>query len=249
MFQTADDRQQQDGDDCGAQQRERDPEERPDLPRSVHPGRVEQLVGHGRGRIDLHQVDPERVEQRRQDHRPDRVGQVEVGEQDERRDDQRGQRHHHRAQQYREHQPTSPESELCEAVAGEHGQDGGARTAGDGVEQRVADPAEVDALVVGEQLLQVRQQCECLVEPEGAAAAVEQASRVLGAGDEQPPDRDEEVDHQYAQEQVSQDMVAAPRLRAPAVASARGLSANRRVDACCGHVKMLPRLRVKNRKT
>ena len=61
---------------AGRMQRQRHLEEGAELARPVDAGGVEQLVGHRVARVDAHQVDAERVEQRRQDDRPDRVGEA-----------------------------------------------------------------------------------------------------------------------------------------------------------------------------
>ena len=98
----ADDRQQQHRHDRGPQQRQRDLEEGADLAGAVDAGGLEHLVGHGVLRVDPHQVDAERAEQRRQDDGPRRVDDAVLAEQHEGRDDEGGQRHHDRAEDDRE---------------------------------------------------------------------------------------------------------------------------------------------------
>ena len=76
--------------------------------------------------------------------------------------DQRRQGHHDGAQQQREGELAAPEGELREPVAGQHREHRRTHAAGEGVEGRVADPLQVDAAVVGEQLLQVADEVDGL---------------------------------------------------------------------------------------
>ena len=182
----ADHRQQQHGDDAGPHQRQRDPQERAQFAGAVDARGVQQFVRHRARRVDPHQVDGERTEQGRQDHRPDRVGEPDVAHHDEGRDDQRGERDHDRAQDEREDDAAPTEAELREPVAGQHRHDRAADAAGERVQHGVAEPAQVLAVVVGEQVAQVVEQVEA-GEPQGAGAG-EQARGVLGAGHHEPPD-------------------------------------------------------------
>ena len=223
--------QQQHGHHRGPHQRQRDPQEHPQLARAVGARRVEDLGGDRVAGVHVHQVDAERVEQRRQDHRPDRVGEPEPGEHHEGGDHQGGRGHHERAEH--EGEPEAPPGEPVpgEAVPGEDGEDRRADPAHERVQRRVEDPPAVDAAVVGEQLAQVAEVVDAAGEPQGVAAA-EQSRRVLGAVDHDPPERHEEVHDDEAEEHL-QGQVAARR------AAGAG--------AVTGHRKLL-RFRVRNRK-
>ena len=188
------DREQARGHDARRQQGQADLEERAELARTVHAGGLQQLGRDGLLAEDPHQVQAERADQARDDHRPGRVRQAQLGEQEELRDRQRGARHADRADDDREHGLAAREAELGQRVAAHDRQQGRAARAHDHVQDRVQEPAAEDPVLVGEHRHDVVPQVELAAEPQAERAG--EVRLGLGRVDQQVHEREQAVDRE-----------------------------------------------------
>src|SRR6478736_3753516 len=193
-----DELEEEDRDERGHHEAHRDREERAHLARTVDAARFDELVGDGCRGIDPAEVDAEGAHDAREQHRPERVRQVHLAEQEEERECERRGGHEHAAEHDVEVRLSSAEPVLREGVAAHAREDRGEEGPEPRVRDAVADPADVDPAAVVQQIADVREEV-AVREPQRVRR--EQVAAILRGGDEQPPDRHEEVEREDAHDQ------------------------------------------------
>ena len=169
---------------------------------AVDPPGLDQVVGNRGGGVDPGQVDAERADDARQEHRPVRVGQADLAHQQVERQGQRGAGHEHAAQDDREDELAAAELVLGQRVPGRARQQRRAQRPHPGVQQGVDQPVPVDPAVVAEQPGQVGDEVQ-LAEPEPLRRV--QRARPLRRGHDQPPRREQEVNRADEHERGGED--------------------------------------------
>ena len=191
----------------GSRERYGDSPEDLELASAVDACRVEQVVGHGRGEVDVGQIDAEGEERERQDHRERRIDEVNHAEFEEDRQRERGVRDEHDHERRDEHDPPALEVGHRERVARRNRHDDRDHQRDTRVQHRVAEPGPDDAVLEPDQNVPVLRElvegseAERLlaveaVELSGALRRCEQQPRQ--GEDEEDTEEREDGDHEHA---------------------------------------------------